>query len=61
MYLMHAGFFWLLSVEGHPVFILVISDFRQPCNSKMAGRRAKWTKILASRVSTQCVQGTFDC
>ncbi len=36
-----------------------ISDFRQACISKTAGRRAKRSEI-ASGVSIQCIQGPFD-
>ena len=39
---------WLRSFWGHSVH----SDFRQPCISKMAGRRAKRSEIWASGCST---------
>ncbi len=37
-----------------------ISNFRQSYISKKAGRRAKLGVIWASRVSIQCIRGTFD-
>ena len=40
--------------------IWCISDFRQPCISKMAGRMAKWSEIWALGICIQCRHDTFD-
>ena len=46
-YLVYTGYFLLLSVQGQAGVIRCISyfsDFQEPCISKTAGRRVKWTK-----------------
>ena len=40
--------------------IRCISDFQQAHVSKTADRRAKRSKLWASGVNIQCIQGTFD-
>ncbi len=42
----------MLCAQDHFEVIWCISDFSQPCISKMVARRVKRTIILTSRVST---------
>ncbi len=62
-YSMYTGHFWHIADQAQSQDNRCVSNFRQLCISKMAGRRAKWTKFWASGVSIQCIQciyGTFD-
>ncbi len=47
----YIGYLWLLSVEIQFGVIRCISDFRRPCISETASRRAKRIKIWVSWVS----------
>ena len=51
-FLVYMRYVWLLRFQSQSEVIWYISDFRQPCISTYAGRRAKRIKIWASCAST---------